>query len=129
MNQSALRAPAVPRPAVRAAAPRRTAAPPRAMLQQQSAAPVFHYTEIELQTGPGISVHNLMPQLRAEVARLGVAEGFVNVLSRHTTTAVCINEYEMRLLDDIRQVGRSRRTCWWWCCCYWWWSRGGGCSV
>ncbi len=31
----------------------------------------------------------------------------VNVLSRHTTTAVVINEYETRLLDDCRQVVRS----------------------
>ncbi len=29
----------------------------------------------------------LSPQIRAEVERLGVQEGFVNVLSRHTTTA------------------------------------------
>lgn len=43
---------------------------------------VFHYMELELETGPGISVHNIMPHLRAEVERLGVKEGFVNVLSR-----------------------------------------------
>ena len=35
----------------------------------------------------------------------GLREGFVNVLSRHTTTAVTINENEARLLDDVRQVG------------------------
>ncbi|KAI8475458.1 MAG: hypothetical protein J3K34DRAFT_404152 [Monoraphidium minutum] len=70
-------------------------------------ASVFHYTELELETGPGVCVHNIMPQIRAEVQRLGVQEGFVNVLSRHTTTAVCINEYETRLLDDIRQFLRK----------------------
>ena len=43
-------------------------------------------------------------QIRAEVERLGVQEGTVNVLSRHTTTAVTINECEPRLLDDIRQA-------------------------
>jgi hypothetical protein len=48
-------------------------------------------------------------QIRAEVERLGVSDGFVNVLSRHTTTAVTINECEPRLLDDIRQVRRWRR--------------------
>jgi thiamine phosphate synthase YjbQ (UPF0047 family) len=60
---------------------------------------------------PGDNEHGLpacpssrRPQIRAEVERLGVAEGFVNVLSRHTTTAVTINECEPRLLDDIRQV-------------------------
>lgn len=49
------------------------------------------------------------PQIRAEVERLGVAEGFVNVLSRHTTTAIAINEAEDRLLDDIRQVRPCNR--------------------
>lgn len=29
--------------------------------------------------------------------------GFVNVVSRHTTTAVMLNEYESRLVDDVRQ--------------------------
>jgi len=38
------------------------------------------------------------------VQQLGVTEGCVKVLSRHTTTAVTINEHETRLLDDIRQV-------------------------
>lgn len=66
----------------------------------------FAYHEIELTTGPGITVHNIMPQIRELVARSGVRDGFVNVLSRHTTTAVCVNEYEERLLDDIRQFLR-----------------------
>ncbi|GAB4822453.1 hypothetical protein N2152v2_009499 [Parachlorella kessleri] len=44
-----------------------------------------------------------MGEVKAEVERLGVQEGFVNVLSRHTTTAIAINECEARLLDDIRQ--------------------------
>jgi thiamine phosphate synthase YjbQ (UPF0047 family) len=35
--------------------------------------------------------------------------GFVNVLSRHTTTAVTINEMEGRLVDDVRQY--LVRTC------------------
>jgi hypothetical protein len=54
---------------------------------------------------PGIALFDITPQIRQRVQQLGVTEGFVNVLSRHTTTAVAINEYETRLLDDIRQVG------------------------
>jgi thiamine phosphate synthase YjbQ (UPF0047 family) len=38
-----------------------------------------------------------------EIAALGVSDGWVNVLSRHTTTAVTINENEARLMDDVRQ--------------------------
>lgn len=64
---------------------------------------VFHYTQLELETKPGIHIIDITPQIRAEVERLCVCEGFVNVLSRHTTTAVTINECEARLLDDIRQ--------------------------
>jgi hypothetical protein len=67
-----------------ARAPRR----PRASLAGAARAaaggggPVFHYTEIELQTGPGITVHNIQPQLQDLVADLKVRDGFVNVLSR-----------------------------------------------
>jgi hypothetical protein len=53
----------------------------------------------------GIALFDITPQIRQQVQQLGVTEGYVNVLSRHTTTAVAINEYETRLLDDIRQVG------------------------
>jgi len=52
----------------------------------------------------GIALFDITPQIRQQVQQLGVTEGFVNVLSRHTTTAIAINEYETRLLDDIRQV-------------------------
>ncbi|PNH08748.1 hypothetical protein TSOC_004690 [Tetrabaena socialis] len=33
----------------------------------------------------------------------GLLEGCVHVLSRHTTTALSINESEARLMDDVRQ--------------------------
>ena len=39
------------------------------------------------------------------MSKSGLKEGVVTVLSRHTTTAVTINEAEPRLMDDIRQVG------------------------
>ncbi|WIA37706.1 hypothetical protein OEZ86_014591 [Tetradesmus obliquus] len=68
---------------------------------------VFDYTQIEIETIPGIALFDITPQIRQRVQQLGVTEGFVNVLSRHTTTAVAINEYETRLLDDIRQFLRK----------------------
>jgi|AntRauMFilla1563_2_1112583.scaffolds.fasta_scaffold219369_1 thiamine phosphate synthase YjbQ (UPF0047 family) len=37
------------------------------------------------------------------LARDCCRNGFVNVLSRHTTTSICINENEARLTDDVRQ--------------------------
>lgn len=68
---------------------------------------MFDYTQIEIETKPGIALFDITPQIRQRVQQLGVTEGFVNVLSRHTTTAVAINEYETRLLDDIRQFLRK----------------------
>ena len=41
--------------------------------------------------------------VRARVKAAGIENGVVNVLSRHTTTAVTINEAEGRLMDDVRQ--------------------------
>lgn len=55
-------------------------------------------------TDAATAVCNHVPFLQ-EVAAAGLQEGFVNVLSRHTTTAVTINENETRLMDDVRQVG------------------------
>ncbi|EFN59644.1 hypothetical protein CHLNCDRAFT_18455 [Chlorella variabilis] len=64
--------------------------------------------QLELETKPGIHIVDITPQARGlQAARLGVAEGFVNILSRHTTTAIAINECEARLLDDIRQFLRK----------------------
>lgn len=65
---------------------------------------VFKYHQIAIDSKcPGISLHDITPQIRELIAKEGVLEGYVNVLSRHTTTAVTINENESRLTDDIRQ--------------------------
>lgn len=95
-----------------AARPCRSARSARGATAAQQAATaaqpaVFHYTELQLETKPGIHIIDITPQIRAEVERLGVSEGCVNVLSRHTTTAIAINECEARLLDDIRQFLRK----------------------
>lgn len=59
---------------------------------------------IELETGEGISLHDLMQGIRDAVAGSGITNGFVTVTSQHTTTAIAINEYEERLLDDIKTL-------------------------
>jgi secondary thiamine-phosphate synthase enzyme len=43
-----------------------------------------------------------MESLNEEITKSGIKEGMVNIISRHTTTALAINEYEPRLLDDLR---------------------------
>eukprot|EP00879_Flechtneria_rotunda_P010641 GHRR01011121.1.p1 GENE.GHRR01011121.1~~GHRR01011121.1.p1 ORF type:complete len:204 (+),score=20.41 GHRR01011121.1:152-763(+) len=72
-----------------------------------SNASVFYYSKLEIETQPGIALVDITPQIKQQVKQLGVSEGFVNILSRHTTTAIAINESETRLLDDIRQFLRK----------------------
>ena len=56
-----------------------------------------------METLRGVALHDITPQVRGLVERLGVRQGTVTVLSRHTTTAIVINEMEGRLVDDARQ--------------------------
>lgn len=58
---------------------------------------------IEIKTSPGISIHNITPQIVDLLASTPIQNGQVLVFSRHTTTALAINEYEERLLEDIRK--------------------------
>ena len=64
---------------------------------------VASYVELKVETKKGIHLSDLTPQLKEAVAKSGVKEGVLTVLSRHTTTAITINEMEGRLVDDIRQ--------------------------
>jgi secondary thiamine-phosphate synthase enzyme len=57
---------------------------------------------IELETGEGISLHDIMPEVTAAVAKSGINNGFVTVTSQHTTTAISINENEARLIEDVK---------------------------
>ena len=57
---------------------------------------------IEVETGAGISLHDLMPAIRAVVENTGIHNGFVTVTSQHTTTAIAINENEERLVEDVK---------------------------
>ncbi|CAE7718759.1 unnamed protein product [Symbiodinium sp. CCMP2592] len=68
----------------------------------------FSFTNLLVEdTPPGISIHDITPQVRACVAkhfanrRSHQRDGVVNLISRHTTTAVTINEDEALLRKDI----------------------------
>jgi secondary thiamine-phosphate synthase enzyme len=56
---------------------------------------------IELETGEGIALHDLMPGIKDAVVKSGIKNGFVTVTSQHTTTAIAINENEKRLVEDV----------------------------
>ena len=63
--------------------------------------PVIHKI-IELETDPGIGVYDITPQIKDFLESVSVKNGQVLVFSRHTTTALAINEYEVRLLEDVK---------------------------
>lgn len=78
---------------------------------QQSAAlqqPVARYEEVTIPSpaeGPPaqeITVVDLMPSIDSALAASGLRHGTVTVISRHTTTAITINEWESRLAQDLR---------------------------
>ena len=61
----------------------------------------YHHIET-IQTTEGISFVNLNDAIANAIEHSRVTEGFAIVSSLHTTTAVCINEYEERLLEDLK---------------------------
>jgi thiamine phosphate synthase YjbQ (UPF0047 family) len=71
--------------------------------------PVCDYQQVAIPTsqeGPPrqkISVEDLTPKLVELLVESGMANGAINVISRHTTTALCINERENRLAQDMEK--------------------------
>ena len=61
------------------------------------------YEELQIPTLLGIYLVDITADIRRIVKASGVDNGVVTVLSRHTTTAITINEMEGRLVDDTRQ--------------------------
>ena len=62
---------------------------------------IIHKT-IELETETGINIQNVTPQIKQIITESGITNGQVSIFSRHTTTALAINEDEERLLVDIK---------------------------
>ncbi|MDJ0798729.1 MAG: secondary thiamine-phosphate synthase enzyme YjbQ [Calothrix sp. MO_167.B12] len=62
---------------------------------------IFHKI-IEVQTNKGINIHNITPQIQDLITATPIQNGQALIFSRHTTTALAINEYEERLLEDIK---------------------------
>lgn len=62
----------------------------------------IYFNEITLQTDQGIQIYNLTQSLNKEIVSSHLQNGVVNVISRHTTTALAINEDEPRLQSDLQ---------------------------
>jgi thiamine phosphate synthase YjbQ (UPF0047 family) len=69
--------------------------------------PICEYHQVEIPTsffGPprqAINVEDLTPKLVALLEESGMQKGVINVISRHTTTSITINERENRLAKDM----------------------------
>lgn len=63
--------------------------------------PIINKT-LEITTQPGINIHNITPQIQEFIDSTNIKNGQVLVFSRHTTTALAINENEVRLLEDVK---------------------------
>ena len=63
--------------------------------------PIIHKL-IEVETETGINIYNITPEIEKLIASTGIHNGQVLVFSRHTTTALAINEDEERLLKDVK---------------------------
>lgn len=50
-----------------------------------------------------ISVEDLTPTIETLLANSGMKNGAINIISRHTTTALTINERESRLAEDMEK--------------------------
>ena len=50
-----------------------------------------------------VSVEDLTPELKSFLAQSGMRNGAIHVISRHTTTAITINERESRLAQDVEE--------------------------
>lgn len=57
---------------------------------------------VEVETEPGIGIYNITPKIKDLLESTAIQNGQVLIFSRHTTTALAINEDEKRLLDDIK---------------------------
>ncbi|MCH2049716.1 MAG: secondary thiamine-phosphate synthase enzyme YjbQ [Trichodesmium sp. ALOHA_ZT_67] len=57
---------------------------------------------LEIETDPGIEIYNITPQVIDILTATGINDGQVIVFSRHTTTALGINENEERLIEDLK---------------------------
>ena len=61
----------------------------------------YHHIE-KIKTAEPISIIKLDDDINSAIAHSHLTDGFVIVSSRHTTTAITINEYEPRLLQDLK---------------------------
>jgi secondary thiamine-phosphate synthase enzyme len=76
-----------------------------AMVEEKNSAGLrAHHDSIRLQTGECLEFTDLTSDIASIVKRSGIRYGIVNVQTRHTTTALIINENEPLLIEDLKRL-------------------------
>jgi secondary thiamine-phosphate synthase enzyme len=76
-----------------------------ATIEETTVSPVrAHHSLIRLQTEGCLQFIDLTEEIKLIVERAGVHNGWVNIQTRHTTTAVIVNENEPLLQEDLKQL-------------------------
>lgn len=61
------------------------------------------YSEIlAVNTQENFEIFNLTPRIKEVISTSGIKNGIATISSKHTTTALFVNEFEERLLEDIK---------------------------
>jgi secondary thiamine-phosphate synthase enzyme len=69
-----------------------------------SSARTCHSTEFRLATSRGTEFLDFTACLERFVAETGISTGTLNIQTRHTTTAIVVNEHEPLLLADFERL-------------------------
>lgn len=76
-----------------------------AMVEEKtSAASRAHHDLIHLKTSECLQFIDLTSRIANIVTRSGVRHGIVNIQTKHTTTALIINENEPLLIEDLKRL-------------------------
>ncbi|HEY6403820.1 MAG TPA: secondary thiamine-phosphate synthase enzyme YjbQ [Blastocatellia bacterium] len=63
-----------------------------------------HHSVIRLRTSECLQFVDVTDEVEEVVARAGIRQGWVNVQTKHTTTAIIVNENEPLLHEDLRRM-------------------------
>ena len=63
-----------------------------------------HHSVIRLRTKECLQLVDITNEVKEVIARAGVKNGLVNVQTKHTTTAIIVNENEPLLHEDLKQL-------------------------
>jgi len=63
-----------------------------------------HHETVELETEGGVQFIDITDQIAEIVNDSGILNGWVNIQTQHTTTAIIVNEHEPLLLEDMKDL-------------------------